>query len=67
LGSRLRQRLARARAKKIVKECEDENSHSQMSFHFGNWSLGGLPNLQGVIAKVKRPHMEEFFISLEIY
>jgi hypothetical protein len=28
-----------------VKECEDEDSHSQVSSHFGSWNPGGLPNL----------------------
>jgi len=26
-------------------ECENEDSHSQMSSPFGSWSPGGLPNL----------------------
>jgi hypothetical protein len=44
LDSRPRQRLARVWAKRSVKECEDEDSHSQVSSHFGSWSHGGLPN-----------------------
>jgi hypothetical protein len=65
LGSRPRQRFVRAQAKSSVRECEDDDSHSQMSSHFGSWSPGGLPNLQRVIAEVKTPRIEEFFISLE--
>jgi hypothetical protein len=48
------------------KECEG------MSLHTPKWTpmLGvgvpkGLPNLQSAIARVKSPHLEEFFISLE--
>jgi hypothetical protein len=67
LGSRLRQRLARAWAKKNVRECEDEDSHSQMSSHFGSWGPGGLSNLLRAITEVKTLHIEEFFISLESY
>jgi hypothetical protein len=48
-------------------ECENENSHSQVSSPFGSWSPGGLPNLHRAIAKVKTPRIEEFFISLENY
>jgi hypothetical protein len=67
LGSRPRQRLARARAKRSVRECEDEDSHSQVSSHFGSWNLDGLPNLQRTITEVKTPRIEKFFISLESY
>jgi hypothetical protein len=67
LGLRPRRRLARAWAKRSVRECEDEDSHSQVSFHFGSWSPSGLPNLQRAIAKVKAPCIEKFFISLESY
>jgi len=45
LGLRLRQRLTRVWAKKGVKKCEDEDSHSQVNFHFGNSNPDGLPNL----------------------
>jgi hypothetical protein len=62
LSSRPRQRLARAQAKRNVRECEDEDSHSQASSHFGSWSPDGLPNLQRVIIEVKTPRIEEFFI-----
>jgi len=48
-------------------ECENEDSHSQMSFPFGSWSPGGLPNFQRAIAEVKTPRIDEFFISLKIY
>jgi hypothetical protein len=48
-------------------ECEDENSHSQVSFHWENWNLSGLPNFQRAITRVKTPHIEECFISLKIY
>jgi hypothetical protein len=67
LGLQPRQRFIRAQAKRSVRECENEDSHSQMSSHFGSWSLGGLLNLQRVIAKVKTPCIEEFFISAESY
>jgi hypothetical protein len=67
LGSQPRQRLASAWAKRSVRECEDEDSHSQVNSHFGSWSPGGLPNLYRTIAEVKRPCIEEFFISMENY
>jgi hypothetical protein len=50
-----------------VKECEDEDSHSQVSFHFGSWSPGGLSNLQRVVIGVKTLCIEECLISLENY
>jgi hypothetical protein len=50
-----------------VGECENEQSHSQMSSHFGNWNPGGLSNLHRTIAGVKTHHIEKLFISLEIY
>jgi hypothetical protein len=65
LGSQPRQRLARMWANRSVRECEDENSHSQMSSHFGSWSPGGLPNFRRTIVEIKMPHIEKFFISLE--
>jgi len=67
LGSRPKQRFAKVRAKRSVRECENEDSHSQVNSHFGNWSLGGLPNLQIAITKVKTPRIEDFFISSENY
>jgi hypothetical protein len=67
LGSRPRQRFARAWAKRSVKECENEDSHSQMNSRFGSWSPDGLPNLQKAISKVKTPCIEVFFILLERY
>jgi len=67
LGSRPRQRFAKVWAKRSVKECENEYSHSQVSSHFGSWNPGGLPKLQRAIAKVKTPCVEEFFISSESY
>jgi hypothetical protein len=42
LGSRPRQNLARAWAKREVEECENEHSHSQMNSHAGSWSPCGL-------------------------
>jgi hypothetical protein len=42
------------------------NPHTPREFHFGSWSLGGLPNIQRAIAGVKTQWVEEFFISLEI-
>jgi hypothetical protein len=38
-----------------------------MNSHFGNWSFGGLPKLQRMIARVKTLFLEEFFVTLEIY
>jgi hypothetical protein len=52
---------------KSVRECEDEDSHSQVSSHCGSWSPSGLPNLYRAIVEVKTPRIEEFFISLESY
>jgi hypothetical protein len=46
-------------------ECENENSHSQVSSHFGSWSPGGLLNLQKIISRVKIHWIGEFFISLK--
>jgi hypothetical protein len=65
LGSWPRQRFARVRAKRSVRECENEDSHSQVSSHFGNWSPGGLPNLQKAITKVKTPRIKDFFYIIE--
>jgi hypothetical protein len=42
LGSRPRRRFAKARAKR---ECEDKDSHSQVSSHFGSWSEASLSSL----------------------
>jgi hypothetical protein len=50
-----------------LRECEDEDSHSQVSSNVGSWSPVGLPNLQRAIIEVKTPHIEKFFISLENY
>ncbi len=66
-GSQPKQRFIRVRAKRSVRECEHEDPHSQMSSHFGSWSLGGLPNLHKAIVKVKTPRIEEFFISSKKY
>jgi len=41
------------------------NPHTPREFHFGSWSPGGLPNLQRVIAGVKTPWFEKFFILME--
>jgi len=67
LGLRPRQRLTRVQAKRNVRECEHEDSHSEVSSHFGSWNLGGLSNLQKEIAKVKTHCIEKFFISSKIY
>ncbi len=67
LDLRPRRRLAKAQAKKSVKECEDGNSHSQVNFHWESGSRDGLPNLQRAITDVKTPCIEEFLISLERY
>jgi len=45
----------------------NEPSHSQMSSHFGSWSLDGLPNLQKAIARVKTHLIREFLIPLESF
>jgi hypothetical protein len=49
------------------RECENGHSHSQVSSHFGGWSLSRLPNFQRAIVGVKTHHIEEFFISLKRY
>jgi hypothetical protein len=43
------------------------NPHTPREFHFGSWSLGGLLNLQRLIAGVKTQWFEELFISMESY
>jgi hypothetical protein len=43
----------------------NEPPHSQMSFHFGNWSPDGLSNLQKEILGVKTQLIEKFFMLLE--
>jgi hypothetical protein len=43
----------------------NEHSQSQVSSHFGNWSLDELPNFQRKIAGVKTHWIETFLISLE--
>jgi hypothetical protein len=49
-------------------KCEGMNLHTPKgTFTLGVWSLGGLLNLQRVIARVKTQWIDEFFISLEIY
>jgi hypothetical protein len=48
-------------------ECENEDSHSQVSSPFGSWNPGGLSNLQRTIAEVRTRCIEEFFTSLENY
>jgi hypothetical protein len=48
-----------------VGKCEGMNPHtSKRSFHFGSWSLGGLPNIHRVIAGVKTQWIKEFLKSL---
>jgi len=64
LGSRPRQKGLKGTGQE---QCENEDSHSQVSSPFGSWSLGGLPNLQRAIAKVKTHDIEKFFISLKSY
>jgi hypothetical protein len=42
----------------------------RMTLTFPKWGLGsppGLPKLQSSIAGIKRPCLETFFMSLEIY
>jgi hypothetical protein len=50
-----------------VGECENEHSHSQVSSHFGSWSLGGLSSLHKLITGVKTHCIGVLFISLESY
>jgi hypothetical protein len=77
LGSRPRQRLAKVWAKcegqeshfmlpKMWENVREWTPHSQVSSHFGSWSLDGFPNLHKVITGVKINWIEEFLISLEI-
>ncbi len=62
-----RSSLSRIVATLALRECEDEDSHSEVGSHVGRWSFGGLSNLQKTIIKVKTPCIGEFFISLESY
>jgi hypothetical protein len=42
----------------------------KMKLTFSKWELGnlpGFPKIQSSIARVKTPHIEAFFISLESY
>jgi hypothetical protein len=77
LGSRLRQGLAKVRAKSEPKShisCSREYKrvrgndppHSQMNSHFGSWSPDGFLNLQRAISKVKTHWIETLPISLKI-
>jgi hypothetical protein len=50
-----------------VRKCENEQSHSQVNSYFGSWSLDGVLSFHRAIARVKTHHIEELFISLEIY
>jgi hypothetical protein len=43
LGSRPRQGCEPTGKPESVGECENEHSHSPVSFHVGSWSLSGLP------------------------
>jgi hypothetical protein len=67
LGSWPRRRLARVWAKRSVRECEDEDSHSQVSSHFGSWSPGGLLNLQKNDCSGQNTLHWGVIISLESY
>ncbi len=67
LGLATKAKVCKGKAKKSVRECENEDSHSQLSSHFGSWSPSGLSNLHRVIAKVETPCIEKFFISSESY
>jgi hypothetical protein len=67
LGLATKAKVCKGKAKKSVRECENEDSYSQVSSHFGSWSPGGLPNLHRAIAKVETPCIEKFFISSKIY
>ncbi len=50
-----------------AKKCEGMNLHTPKEFHFGSWTLSGLPNLQRVIVGIKTHWIEMFLISLEIF
>jgi hypothetical protein len=50
------------------RKCEGMNPHTPKgAFHLGSWSLGGLSNVQRVIARVKTRWIEDFLIPLESY
>jgi len=51
----------------MQKNVEKEPSHTQVNFHFGNWSAGGFLNVQRAIVRVKTQWLEEFCVSLESY
>ncbi len=69
LGAKARvcKRLGQERDPGMWERCENELSHSQVNSHVENWSPGGLSKFQRLIARVKTPCLEEFFISLESY
>jgi len=58
LGSRPKQKGLKGVGQE---ECENEDSHSQVSSPFGSWSFDGLPIFQRAIVEVKTPYIEEFF------
>ncbi len=51
---------------RVWESVKEELSHSQVSFHFGSWSLDGLLNIQRVIVGDKTHWIEKFLISLKI-
>jgi hypothetical protein len=76
LSSRPRQGLAKGRAKSepgnhisCSWECKriwgNEHSHSEVSSHFGSWSLDGFLNFHWMILGVKTHWIKTFIISLE--
>jgi len=76
LGSWPKQRFTKVRAKTgpgshitCSRKCKrvwgNEPSHSQVNSHFGNWSHGGLLNVQRTVSCVKTHWIENFFISLK--
>jgi hypothetical protein len=78
LGLRLKQRLARLRAKREAQESPhifsrvqkvwgNEPSHSQVNSHCGNWHPKWTFEFHNAIARAKTHRFEEFFISLENY
>jgi len=46
-------------------ECEGMKPHSQVNSHFGNWSFGGLSNIQRTITRVKTHCIKKIAILLE--
>jgi hypothetical protein len=50
-----------------VRESEGINPHTPKGTPILGWNLGGLPNFQSAITRVKTHCIEKFFISLKNY